>query len=238
LADVWPEINAKFPNIKLYVIGSGDLYYPDKVFRNKIKNKIGIEEKYEKRIFNILQRNDESVVFTGTLTPSKREKVFEKCGIGVANPSGATETFCLSAVEMQQHGIPVIAAKKFGLKDTIVDKETGILIGSKTGLRKSLEVLIKDEALRLKMGEAAFSQAHRKYNDKKITSYWLSVLNNIDSDTPERISKEIKSINIKSLQALAGLVNKNIVQICGGRWPMLITMWAVLSKITKKAKFK
>ena len=234
LSDIWPDIHLKFPKIKLYVIGSGDLYSSDKIFRNKM----GTEEKYEKRIFNILQRNDDSVVFTGNLTPSERAKVFEQCGIGVANPSGATETFCLSAVEMQQYGIPVIAAKKFGLKDTIMDKKTGILVGSKTGLKKALETLIKDEALRLRMGKAAISQAHRKYNDRKITSYWISVLQNIDTDTPERISKEIKSINIKSSQAIAGLVNRNIIRICGGRWPMLITMWAVLSKIVKKVKFR
>jgi glycosyltransferase involved in cell wall biosynthesis len=218
LADVWSKVNSKLPNSKLYVIGSSELYG-----KQSSKGKFSIAEKaYEERIFRVLSPRDKSVVFMGNLNKEEREAVFKKCLIGVVNPSGATETFCLSAVELQNYGIPVVSANKFGLKDTIVNKETGLLIRNRFQLKQAILKLLEDNRLRVRMSTNAVLHVRSKYDVGKVTTLWLTFLNSIELGSSPQFSRNLSPKIPNSFHVSAGNINRCIRIISGSRWPMLI----------------
>jgi glycosyltransferase involved in cell wall biosynthesis len=218
LADVWSKVNSKYPNSNLYVIGSSALY-------GKLggEGNFSVAEKtYEERIFRVLSPRDNSVVFMGNLNKEEREKVFKKCLVGVVNPSGATETFCLSAVELQSYGIPVVSANKFGLKDTIVNKETGLLTRNRFQLRRAILKILRDDKLRARMSTNAVRHVTSKYDIGKVTTLWLTLLRTIELGSKTQFPRDLSRINPKSLRAIVGSINRYVRIISRGRWPMLI----------------
>ena len=85
LARVWADINKIFPDTRLHVIGSGNLYD-----RNNKLGDLGIadknfEEKIIKKYLCDFNGNlSPNVIFHGALGTEKYE-VIEKCSIGIAN---------------------------------------------------------------------------------------------------------------------------------------------------------
>ncbi len=137
LAEVWPDILKKIPDAKLNVIGTGKLYD-----RNATLGKFGIAQTdYESMFMQYLTNESgkiiDSVKFYGILGKEK-DKVLLNSAVGVVNPSGLTETFCLSAIEMEAIGIPVVTKRKFGLLDTVKNGKTGYLFLTKYKMKKIL----------------------------------------------------------------------------------------------------
>lgn len=122
LAKAWKKILNYYPDAKLNVIGSGKLYNRDQVL-----GKYNIaEESYENEFIPYLV--DEygnllnSVIFHGVLGQEKNE-ILGKTKIGVPNPSGKTETFGYTAVEMQCFGAIVTTKKTVGYNETVYDRQ-------------------------------------------------------------------------------------------------------------------
>ena len=186
LADVWKEIIRIVPNAQLYVIGNGKLYD-----RNAELGPFGIAEKsYEKRFMPNLLENGElmdSVHFLGTIGVEK-VNIYNKTTVGVMNPTGKTETFGLSAVEMSACGIPVITKRANGLYDTVLNGETGCLIRNKRELRKKIILLLTDKSLNQKMGEKGKRFADSAFLPEKIVAEWEMLFADI---TAGRDSKPI-----------------------------------------------
>ena len=231
LADVWPQISLKHPHVKLYVIGSPRLYG----FTGNIRENSIPEGKYGKRIFKKLSPQDKSVVFLGNLNLKERIEIFRKCSIGVVNPSGSTETFCLSAMELQQYGLPVISANKLGLKDTIANNKTGILIRNNKQLRLAIEKLLEDGVSREKMALSARNYVYSKYEVTKIIKLWLELINNVTSNQKIHFPSDLTVIRFDSLQAYLGFLNRIPRIILNGKWPMLIEIYAKMRKILFKS---
>jgi glycosyltransferase involved in cell wall biosynthesis len=76
-------------------------------------------------------------------------------------PSIWAETFGLVALEAAATGRPIVASDIGGLRDIVVDGESGLLVppGDSAGLRAALRRLIDDPHLRARMGEAAERRA-------------------------------------------------------------------------------
>jgi glycosyltransferase involved in cell wall biosynthesis len=72
-------------------------------------------------------------------------------------PSLWAEPFGIVALEAMASGRPIIASRHGGLVDTVVDGETGILVppNDSDALRRAIERLLADSALREQMGQAA-----------------------------------------------------------------------------------
>jgi glycosyltransferase involved in cell wall biosynthesis len=81
----------------------------------------------------------------------------------VVVPSLLPESFGIVALEAAAAGKPTVASNIGGLRDIVVDGETGLLFeaGNVGALRTALERLCRDGALRERMGEAASRQARR-----------------------------------------------------------------------------
>lgn len=138
LAQAWPQIIEEVPDAEMYVIGSGKLY--DK---NSQLGEWGIaEESYENSFMSFLTQSGKiipSVHFMGVMGEDKKE-ILLKSKVGVPNPSGITETFCLSAVEMQMHGCRIATIKYPGYLDTV---RNGKLYGRRDNLAEVVIELLK-----------------------------------------------------------------------------------------------
>ena len=176
LARAWPQVLAQVPNAKLQVIGSGALYRESAEL-----GKWGVaSERFEREDIRPYLSDKEghilpSVRFLGVLGPEKVD-VLRNSWIGIANPVGETETFCISAVEIQAAGTPVIAGAKYGLFDTVQSGETGYLVGSVAELSERIIQLLTDKPAAQRMGGRARQFARDSYAFENITPRWQALL--------------------------------------------------------------
>lgn len=182
LAKAWKKIIKEVPDAKLEVIGSGKLY-SDSV-------KMGAYNiarfDYEKTFINNIIDEDgkilESISFRGIMGADKKE-VIKSAKVGVVNPTGLTETFCISAVEIESCGVPVCTTGKFGLLDTVVDNETGLFSYNTQQLSDNIIKLLKDDVLRQRLGENAREYV-KKFTPDKIMKEWINLFDDVVNDIP------------------------------------------------------
>lgn len=120
LADVWPYVLKHVPDANLFVIGSGKTYFKDAVLGDYGIASPEYEKRFIKPLLNTNKAIMPSVHFLGNLGLEKYNYLL-KSKVGVPNPTGATETFCISAVEMQYMGCCVSAMIAPGYYDTFVN---------------------------------------------------------------------------------------------------------------------
>lgn len=139
LAEAWQEITRQVSDAELYVIGTGRLYNT-----NSRMGVYGIaEEKYESHLLKYLSKDGKilpNVHFMGMMGKEKND-ILLKTKVGVPNPSGITETFGISAVEMQMMGAKVTTIKCPGYMETVVN---GTLYSKRKSLADNVVALLKD----------------------------------------------------------------------------------------------
>ena len=64
------------------------------------------------------------------------------------------EPFGYAPLEAAACGLPVVAQAEGGVRETVIDGETGLLVGSRAELHVALEQILDDDALARKMGAA------------------------------------------------------------------------------------
>lgn len=180
LAKSWPKVLKKVPDARLHVIGSANLYGG-----NFKLGHLGIaEEKYEKTFEKFISTKDgelhPSIVLHGQLGKEKYN-VMSNCRIGVPNPDGDTETFCICAVEMQLCGCKVVTNWSSGYLDTV--PAPNILVKRPTALADAIATSLMENDFdctknlknikdQFSIESAALkwvSIIHSVYNDNKIS---------------------------------------------------------------------
>ena len=154
LAEAWKYVIAEEPEAKLLVLGTGQLYG-----RETALGKYGIATPdYEKRFIKYLVDESgkiiDSVKFCGIVGADKADYISSSC-VGVVNPTGRTETFCISAVEIQACGVPICTTGKYGLLDTVVNNKTGLFSNTAEQLGKNIVKLINDKELNRRLSDQA-----------------------------------------------------------------------------------
>lgn len=144
LAQVWPDVLSLVPDARLHIIGSANLY------GGKFKmGSLGIAaEEYENNFSKYLSTDNgdlhPSVILHGQLGFEKYD-VISSCRVGVPNPDGATETFCICAVEMQLCGCKLVTKWSSGYIDT-VPTPNNIMVSHTKDLAKAIaESLVDDD---------------------------------------------------------------------------------------------
>ncbi|MGV2831688.1 glycosyltransferase family 4 protein [Myxosarcina sp. GI1(2024)] len=184
LARVWPSITKKSPDAKLIVIGSGQLY--DRVSK---LGKWGIaEENYEKQYIRpfLSDKNGKimkSVYFAGLLGTEKIE-ILQNADVGVINPSGFTEVCPASALEIQACGTPVVSGAKWGLLDTVLHKQTGLLGNNDRELRQNILYLLNNPTVARELGANGIDFVKNNFSPQLITKQWLELFVDICNDKP------------------------------------------------------
>ena len=179
LAQIWPEVIRQVPDAELYVIGNGRVYD-----RNAKLGKYGIsqgdyEESFMKYLTDAEGNVCSSVHFLGIIGNEKID-IFQKTKVGIVNPTALTETFCMSAVEMEYSYIPVVTRKKWGLLDTVKSGKTGYLFANKKQFIRSVVLLLRNNDLNNRMGKAGHSFVVDKFSVERIIPNWLILLKNIE----------------------------------------------------------
>jgi glycosyltransferase involved in cell wall biosynthesis len=85
------------------------------------------------------------------------------------------EGFGSALIEAAAIGLPAIASRIYGITDAVEDGVTGILHkpGSGREIAEAMWLLISDEHLRRKMGEAARKRVAEKFSETRITGAFL-----------------------------------------------------------------
>lgn len=91
------------------------------------------------------------------------------------------EGFPKSLIEASACGRPIITTDVPGCRDSIINNVTGILINKKNSqqLCDAIELLLKNDTLRKKMGYQARINAEKKYNINDVISKHMEIYNNL-----------------------------------------------------------
>ena len=144
-------VKEKVPEAELWIIGDG-------YFREDLEKMAG-----------------DGVKFFGGLPNIKRRELIKKAWV-LVNPS-VREGFGLNVVEANALGTPCVAYDVAGLRDSIVDGVTGLMVGSGDilGLADALIRVLQDNALRERFSRNALEYA-RKFSWDKTAEDVLKVV--------------------------------------------------------------
>jgi glycosyltransferase involved in cell wall biosynthesis len=174
LARYWKDIASQVPGAKLHVIGSGQLYDRDAAL-----GPLGIASpSYERQFAPYLMENGrlrEDVVFHGTLGAGKTD-LLKQSKVAVANPTGVGETFCITALEFELLGVPVVTKKVGGPVNVVANGVTGLLYDQEKQLPDAVIKLLTDDELRQQMGRNAIRFARENFDVGIVLRKWERVL--------------------------------------------------------------
>lgn len=113
----------------------------------------------------------EKIKFEGFILNSEVPKVINEMDIFVVPSVLDSESFGVAAVEAMACEVPVIVSDADGLKEVVVENETGFIIPKKDykSIAENIEILIKDNELRKKLGRAGRKRVLELYDwDKNV----------------------------------------------------------------------
>jgi glycosyltransferase involved in cell wall biosynthesis len=109
----------------------------------------------------------ERVCFAGRLSSGQLEALYPRCEV-VAFPSTWDEPFGLVGIEAMAHQRPVAAFDVGGVREWLVDGDTGLLAprGDTDRLAAAILRLFEDRALRLRLGRAGAARVERRFRPR------------------------------------------------------------------------
>lgn len=182
LAEHWAEVVDAVPAARLHVVGSGRLYDHDADL-----GPLGIASPdYEKMFARYVTRRGrlrDDIVFHGILG-SDKWRLLSRASVGVANPSGIGETFCITAAEFGAMGIPVVTRRRGGPIDVIEDGESGLLIDDDRELAAAIVSLLSDGERRRRMGRRAAEIVRARFDIGVVAADWERLLARLTGPNP------------------------------------------------------
>ena len=144
-------VKNRVPNAELWMIGDG--YFREKLMRIAV----------------------EGVRFFGSVSSEERRELIKKAWV-LVNPS-VREGFGLNVVEANALGVPCVAYDVAGLRDAVIDNETGLLVksGDVEALGEAIYQVLTSEALRARLSEKALTYS-RGFSWDKVADEFLNVI--------------------------------------------------------------
>jgi len=149
-------VRGEIPKAELWIIGDG--YLEDKL------KKIG----------------PEGVKFFGKVSNEERRELIRKAWV-LVNPS-VREGFGLNVIEANALGVPAIAYDVAGLRDSIVDGKTGLLVksGDVEALARAVIQVLATDSLRIKLSEEALTYS-KGFSWDKVADEFMKVVRTIEA---------------------------------------------------------
>lgn len=228
LAEAWPRVLAQCPDAKLSVIGSVKMYGD-----NLSVGPLGVaDERYERDSIIPYLCDDAgtihpSVTFHGQMGREKYD-LLRRASVGIVNPTGQTETCCVSAVEMSACKTAVVTGAYYALLDTVIDRETGLLGRGVDDLARNICACLKDPKLAQNLGQKGYQRALEQYDFCGVAPRWVALF---DALKQERVPKAAGAIkNIRYHYKLLRLINFLPQSVIGRfvTWPSIfeLQVWA------------
>jgi glycosyltransferase involved in cell wall biosynthesis len=179
LARVWPEVLKQHPDAELRVIGSSKIYN-----ENLEVGSLGIaDEAYENEylipyLCDTNGKLHKSVSFLGILGPDKYKHISESL-IGIVNPTGQTETCCVSAVEMSACSTAVVTGSYYALLDTVQNNITGLHGRGDNKLLENICKLLSNPELAIKLGSNGKELAKSNYEFNIVSEKWKKLFSDL-----------------------------------------------------------
>ena len=179
LAKIWPEVIKRHPKAELRVIGSSKIYN-----ENYSVGPLGIADKEYEEQFIIPYLCDgegrllPSVKFLGALGSEKYLHLTESL-VSVANPTGQTETCCVSAVEMQACGTAVVTGAYYALLSTVKHQQTGLLARGEKKLLDNICYLLSKPEKAIELGRYGKKMAEEQYDFEAVAKTWKKVFESL-----------------------------------------------------------
>ncbi len=150
------KVLEKFPDAIFSIGGHGESLSQ----LTNLVNKLGIQK---------------SVKLLGRVTELQKSKLYQESWVAI-QPS-SFEGWGITVIEANLFGTPVVASNIHGLRDSIVDGETGILVKSKdsSAFASAINKIFGNKKLRLRMSVAGVERA-KKFNWSENTDIFLSAI--------------------------------------------------------------
>ena len=161
LLNIWKWVEKETPDAELYIFGGAKVWNP--ALENGC---LGIGDVFYDSVLNRALhklKKPENVHFMGAKGWKEIEQEIKTFRVGVVNPSHylRDETFCMSAIELAAHGIPVVSRdRNDGLLSTVKHNSTGFLEKTDKQIAKRIAELLASSDLCGEYGRraAAFSK--------------------------------------------------------------------------------
>jgi colanic acid/amylovoran biosynthesis glycosyltransferase len=146
-------VNEKYADARLWMVGTGPLFDETK----KLIAQLGLQE---------------VVTLTGVLKSDEikdlmaKMRAFVQHSVTAAN--GDKEGTPVTVLEASSSGLPVISTRHSGIKEAVIDGETGFLVDEHdiNGMAEKMIILADDAGLAIKMGNAARIHMINNYDIK------------------------------------------------------------------------
>ncbi len=198
LLDIWRFVEKESPDIQLYIFGGGNVWNA----KTKVSSKTGADFFYNKIVEKKLNKlkHPENIHFMGSMGWNKISREINTFRLGVVNPSHfmRDETFCLSAVEMEAHGIPIVSRFRHdGLSSTINHGKTGFLEKEDHNIAKHIVDIVNNKDKAKQLGKNARTFAENFVVAKEISKWCDLVEDKIE--VPNQLKNAIISNDGKLL---------------------------------------
>ncbi|MFZ9270148.1 MAG: glycosyltransferase family 4 protein [Prochlorococcaceae cyanobacterium] len=173
LARQWPRIARACPDAYLRVFGGADLYGG--------AGPVSLSA-YEQHCLALLERGGygDRVSFEGR-SGLERYDAFDQVAVGVVNPSGRDETFCLSAAEFNACGIPVVAPRRHALVQTVLEGQSGLLASSDQQLADHCIALLQQPSWSWQLGQAGQRSCQERFAAQNVAAAWRDLIRQLAS---------------------------------------------------------
>lgn len=149
------KLTSEFPDARYVIVGEG----PDESRLRSLAATLGVGDR---------------VTFAGVLSDGELPEAYSTATIYLG-PSRVereidAEGFGISFIEAAACGIPSVAGDSGGVSSAVRDGETGILVPptDSDAVAKALATLLRDEALRRRMGSAGRAAVEQHYNWERV----------------------------------------------------------------------
>ncbi|MDF2924931.1 MAG: glycosyl transferase family 1 [Paenibacillaceae bacterium] len=132
---------------------------------------------YVRRLHQLGRRLPRHVLFVPYVPHKDVPQWFRLADVAVV-PSPRREAFGLVNVEAMATGVPVIAAEAGGMKEIVVQNETGLLIpvdALTAGIVGGVSRLLADPSVQRRMGEAAGVRVREQFTWEQAARTWLEL---------------------------------------------------------------
>ena len=134
-----------------------------------------------------------SVKFLGALGDEKYEHLTESL-VSVPNPTGQTETCCVSAIEMQACGAAVVSGAYYALLGTVHHNQTGLLGRGDNQLTNNICYLLENPEVAIDFGENGKARVRERYDFEVVSKQWMQLFSSIDNGKVWKPKHEFKYI--------------------------------------------